>query len=436
MKKKNLILFLALGIFGTQGLTAQGILKRLKDRAVQATETSVGNKMSKGIDDTINGNGKSGNEKGKPAASTQAGNSTENQASGSGTTASTSNEVKRSSRFDFIPGNTILFTEDFSQDVVGEFPLKWYTQSMGEIVTLENIPGKWLRMVPDGGYLSPTFQLKANYTIEFDLVATIPDKGYIPANLTFSLIDNGRGLYALSNSEFRPNNMVEFDLAPRRGSSQSRLKTLEKGSQKFLSNVTSIPGYLEKSFRVVHFAINIQKERFRLWVDQEKVYDIPSIIPADAIFNQLRLNMSSTNYTKDQTAFYVSNFKLAAGAPDTRNKLLTEGKFVTSGITFNVNSDQLTDASFAILKEIATVMKENPEVKIRIVGHTDSDGDAAANLELSKKRAIAVKKALEASFSIPTERMETDGKGETLPVGDNSKPEGKANNRRVEFIKL
>jgi outer membrane protein OmpA-like peptidoglycan-associated protein len=103
---------------------------------------------------------------------------------------------------------------------------------------------------------------------------------------------------------------------------------------------------------------------------------------------------------------------------------------------FDVNSDKIKSASYGTLKEIATVLNENADVKVKIVGHTDSDGDDAKNLELSKKRAAAVKAALSAEFGIDASRMETTGMGETKPAGDNKTAEGKAQNRRVEFVKL
>ena len=82
------------------------------------------------------------------------------------------------------------------------------------------------------------------------------------------------------------------------------------------------------------------------------------------------------------------------------------------------------------------VNKEYPDLKVKIVGHTDADGSDAANLELSKKRAASVKAALSKEFNIDENRMETDGKGESEPIDKNDNPAGKANNRRVEFIKL
>lgn len=132
----------------------------------------------------------------------------------------------------------------------------------------------------------------------------------------------------------------------------------------------------------------------------------------------------------------ISNFRVAVGAPDMRNKLITEGKLVTYGIYFDSGSDKIKPESSGTMKEIATVLKENPTVKIKIIGHTDSDGDDAKNLDLSKRRSISVKNALSTEYGIEALRIETDGKGETEPIAPNSTSEGKAKNRRVELIKL
>jgi outer membrane protein OmpA-like peptidoglycan-associated protein len=101
-----------------------------------------------------------------------------------------------------------------------------------------------------------------------------------------------------------------------------------------------------------------------------------------------------------------------------------------------VNAATIKPESGGVLKELGSLLNEHKEVKLKIVGHTDSDGADAANLELSKKRAAAVKDALVKEFGIDTSRLQTDGKGESIPVGDNKTKEGKAQNRRVEFIKL
>jgi outer membrane protein OmpA-like peptidoglycan-associated protein len=85
---------------------------------------------------------------------------------------------------------------------------------------------------------------------------------------------------------------------------------------------------------------------------------------------------------------------------------------------------------------MATILAENPELKIRIVGHTDADGADAANLDLSKRRAANVKNELVRSFGIDASRIQTDGRGEAEPVAPNNSPSNKALNRRVEFIRL
>ena len=138
----------------------------------------------------------------------------------------------------------------------------------------------------------------------------------------------------------------------------------------------------------------------------------------------------------DDGAGLISNIRIAAGAPDMRNKLMTDGKLVTYGIYFDVNKDVVKPESYGTLKEIAKILNEVPDVKVKILGHTDSDGQDAANLDLSKRRAASVKAELAKSFGVNTDRLETDGLGETQPVAPNDSPVNKALNRRVEFVKL
>ena len=167
-------------------------------------------------------------------------------------------------------------------------------------------------------------------------------------------------------------------------------------------------------------------------MNDEKVWDIPRAVSASAKFNSVVFFVGGGC---GNCEYYLANLRVATGAPDTRNKILTEGKWVTRGILFDVNSDRIKGESYGSLKEIAGVLTENADLKVQIVGHTDSDGDDAKNLDLSKRRAASVKSALSSEFKIDASRMETDGKGESQPVDKNDNPAGKANNRRVEFIK-
>jgi outer membrane protein OmpA-like peptidoglycan-associated protein len=176
-----------------------------------------------------------------------------------------------------------------------------------------------------------------------------------------------------------------------------------------------------------------QKSRLRVYLDQTKVVDAPSLLSPDIKYNGIRF---ATTMSNDGSTWLIGNFKFASGLPDTRNKLLTEGKFSTTGILFDVNSATIKPNSYGTLKDIAALLKDNPGLTIKIIGHTDNEGDPKANLELSRKRAGAVKAVLASEFSIEEGRLQADGKGADLPAAPNTTPEGRAQNRRVEFIKL
>jgi flagellar motor protein MotB len=182
----------------------------------------------------------------------------------------------------------------------------------------------------------------------------------------------------------------------------------------------------------VHIAIWRQRQRVRVYMNQEKVWDLPRAAAAAAKFNALVFFVPGGC---GNCEYYLAGLRVATGAPDTRNKIITEGKWVTHGILFDVNSDRIKPESYGTLKEMAGVLTESSDLKVVIVGHTDSDGDDAANMDLSKRRAAAVKSTLVSEFKIDAGRLETDGKGESQPIDKNDNPAGKANNRRVEFIK-
>jgi outer membrane protein OmpA-like peptidoglycan-associated protein len=208
--------------------------------------------------------------------------------------------------------------------------------------------------------------------------------------------------------------------------------TLRQDSTNVVSNTTNVKALTASKGRPVHLALWRQRQRVRVYINEEKVWDAPRAVLASVTFNSIVFVIGGGC---GNCEYYLSNLRVATGAPDTRNKILTEGKWVSHGILFDVNSDRLKPESYGSLKEIAGVMSENADLKVQIVGHTDSDGDEAANLDLSRRRAASVKTALAAEFKIDAGRMDTDGRGESQPVDKNDTAAGKANNRRVEFIK-
>ena len=189
---------------------------------------------------------------------------------------------------------------------------------------------------------------------------------------------------------------------------------------------------LVKEEKVNHVIIWVQKRRVRIYHSGAKVLDMPTVLYDDSKFSRLAFML----YRGASCASYVTNIKITTASPDTRSKLLTLGKLVSYGIYFDVNKDVVKPESYGALKDIAQVLQQNPNVRVKIVGHTDADGADDFNLDLSKRRAAAVKNELAKTFGIDASRMETDGMGETKPVAANDTPANKAKNRRVEFIKL
>jgi OmpA-OmpF porin, OOP family len=329
-----------------------------------------------------------------------------------------SKEVTSYSKFDFIPGEKVIFVDDFAKDPVGEFPAKWDTNNNAEVVTIDGAEGKWLKLPADGGNYFPDLKLTFpdNVTIEFDMM--FAEK-------------TSMGITFYSEPAFD----VDAYAVPGDAGFEVNIESLNHTFRNYDAgnsgiNSSSAKGELEIG-KPAHISVWIQKSRFRMYVNETKIFDIPKGIYTDFKYNRFRMETYNTHED-----VFVSNVRIAVGAPDTRNQLITEGKLVTRGILFDVNSDKIKPQSYACVKEIADVLKENPTVNVQIVGHTDSDGDDAKNLDLSKRRAAAVKTFLTSEFKIDAARMKTDGKGEGQPIENNSTAEGKAQNRRVEFIKL
>ena len=323
--------------------------------------------------------------------------------------------------YDFVPGDKVLYFEDFSQDNLGDFPALWAGNGSGEVKTINIAEGKWFHMNgEDAAYCYTRADLPKNFIMEFDL---IPDDEY----------GEGMVLIFYQETEYR-----EFtdDLFPGErglqitmGSELWQTKGYDINKDEWLEGQGS-KATVDK-LKVNHVIIWVQGRRVRIYHKGEKALDMATNIYAGTEFNRFMFS----GWDRYSWPF-ISNIKITTAAPDTRSKLVTEGKLVTYGIYFDSGKDVVKPESFGTLRDIANVLKENPDIRVMITGHTDSDGNDDMNLDLSKRRAANVKAYLVKEFSIDAGRMETDGKGESEPIENNGTPEGKAKNRRVEFVKL
>ena len=343
-------------------------------------------------------------------------------------------------KYDFIPGDHILYYDSFEGEALAELPTNWNTSGSGEVTTLDKYPGNWLRVHKPFTYLSSNQkEFGENYTIEFDLILQMKNTGWSYPEFYVGIFSTG-GEPGTDNKflrEQKKNAAVVTTIIPAEfNNSKARVNSYLESRSYFTGDNKAYEA-LEKYYgKPVHVAIQVQKERYRLWINEEKLFDVPRAIPVGTMMNQVYFEVGHTNYSEEQYAVFLSNIKVATGKPDTRHKLVEEGKFSTTGILFDFQSAVIKPESYAVIRDIATVLKDNATIRVKVIGHTSSDGDDNANMELSKKRADAVKDLLTNEFAIDASRLESEGKGETQPVADNKSKEGKVLNRRVEFVKL
>ena len=439
---KLIVSILVLGfLFSNQNAEAQ-ILKKLKKRAKKAaeeavirkTENKVYDETSKKMD-TILGN-KGSKKKGTKNQTNTSGNKNPNQNPNTdGQNQNPENDTnstavfKISSKFDYVPGDKLLFFDDFSKDYIGDFPSKWNTNGSGEVITINNSPEKWFELKSGyHTYYVPDLpaELPEEYTIEFDLFTNgIDNKTSSTAVLSVILDDNNSFSYGkdyvyayLPFCQYTPIGI--------------RIKNRIKGKGTIDNSVTA--NIRQAVLNKPHISIAVNKLRYRLWVNEKKYIDVPRLVSPNKMLKHVKFNLKGFEDGKDR--LFIRNLKVAEGGVDLRRQLIEKGSVSTNGILFDSGSANIQPQSYGIIRQISQVLKQESSMRLTIIGHTDADGNDEANLELSKRRAEAVKNALINTYNISSDRLLTDGKGESVPIGDNNTSDGKAQNRRVEFIKI
>lgn len=181
-----------------------------------------------------------------------------------------------------------------------------------------------------------------------------------------------------------------------------------------------------------HVAISFNTRALKVYLDDARIVNIPNlgINPEGLTICCDGMNSAGTE-GKNR---FIKNIRLAEGAVKLYDKLMSDGKIVTNGIRFDVNKATIKPESMGVINSIYQLLKDHAELNLSVEGHTDSDGDNASNQVLSEKRAQAVVTEL-TKMGISESRLSSKGWGETKPVGLNNTAEGKAANRRVEFVK-
>lgn len=397
--------------------------QRANDRIDRTIDRGF-DKIDEGLGNVFNGKKKNQSKSAEEGSDSRTASSEyPNNSSGSATT--TGNDYQSNSKFDFVAGTKVLYSTNFSNEAIGDFPVDFNTNASGEVVNVNGKSGKWLSMTKNGAFIPEAIDvLPENFTMEFEVgIIGDPSNNMGGFGLNFTTVPEdlmkdmffGQGTSALW---IHPaGNVANIGIFPSSGATP--VENQINMTQWNISN---------KSF--VKVSIWRQKGRLRVYLGQDKLIDVPRFFAENKPY---QLAFFRSFFYDCQ--ILMTNIRLAVAGADTRTKLMNEGRFVTNEILFDVNSDVIRKESQAAIQDIGMVLRDNPSISVKIIGHTDSNGDAAANLALSQKRAVAVKNRLIKDYAIAPSRLTTDGKGASQPISDNNTASGKAQNRRVEFVK-
>ena len=181
----------------------------------------------------------------------------------------------------------------------------------------------------------------------------------------------------------------------------------------------------------IQFALWVQDGRIRIYMNGIRAMDVNQIALEQINF----IDMEAVVEPETPGAYAgIRKARFAETSPDF-GKVIMSGRYVTHGILFDTDSDRIKPESAATIKMIASGMQANPGVNFLIEGHTDSTGDAAHNMDLSRRRADAVKSVLVSQLGIDAARLTTAGLGASKPIASNNTAQGRAENRRVEIVR-
>lgn len=437
---KALLILCIIILPGTQ-VNAQ-FLKKLGKAAERAAERTVERRVEKettektdqALDSILEPGSKSETESPLPTGEgptvIDAENGPTTQPSNQSTTSESSGPKSLSvySKFDFVPGDEILFFDDFSDEFVGDFPSKWNTNGSGQIVSFDDGSGNWFEMV--GGrktyHIAGINNLPENYTIEFDVETKGVDKKTSSNAYLVVIVDEKDNFGYGKNTAYAYLPLCQY---------------VERDIRMWnnVEGINVIDNYIGADIRNEimnrpHISIAVNKERYRLYVNENKHVDIPKFVSGSSALNSLKFQLLGVDDGKDRV--FINNVKVAEGGIDLRRTLIRDGKVSTNGILFDSGSSNIQPSSMGVIRQIYQVLQQDDAMQLKIVGHTDADGQEAFNLKLSKERAEAVKNTLTSIYAIDESRLSTEGKGESEPVAENNSANNKAQNRRVEFIKI
>ena len=433
---KRILSVIVIIILACASANAQGVLGRLKDKAKDAVERNIGDKIEKGVDNVLNGKGDKNNDSRDSNAKVEEADSYETDMPDAD-----AENVKS----DFVRGSVILFEDDFANEQMGEFPSKWDINDGGAEIAAIN-GKKYLNFTGDWNSVAPLMTNMDSYlpdvfTLEWDVFySKTGDYGQL--NLDVQFMKKGSWNDQAGN--------VEITYRPWGPDSYGGYR-FEKGS----GSTGDVNGSLDwnqiKKFIKIgqwnHFAVSFNKRAFKFYINDNRVINLPNATAPERIlfictgdykfsgFTNVVLAAGAVDLYERQTTDLSAEAKPAPAEVSAVEKAIAEtGKFVTNNILFDTGKATLKQESMIEIMRVAEYMKKNPSARFEVQGHTDNQGSDKINDPLSQQRAEAIVNALE-GLGVDPFNLRAVGKGSHEPVADNSTDEGRAKNRRVEFIK-
>ena len=444
MKRLVMIMLALVAIGGATEINAQSWLEQLGQRAKERAKENIERKVEQKTDDLIDGifnkaedatKGKGRKKRGagedtpaetQPAAVQQATTPERDGVINNASVAQSGQQKGQSlemtyAKSDFVAGDEIIFEDLLVGEKLGEFPSMWdLKEGNAEVVSVggENAihMGEETLIMP---YMKEKDYLPEEFTIEFDL--------YVPC-------------YYGGNDKVSMNNRYSIDLVDAAGevvfqaywyNGNNEMGVPREIAWRWHNGGEESQGEGSVAFNMSdfnHIAISFNKRALKFYVNGIRIANIPR---CDA---PTRFQIFSYSGASEDERF-IKNVRIAKGAVPLYDRMMSEGKFVTYGITFDVGKATIKPESMGEINRIVQLMNENPTLKFSVEGHTDSTGNAASNQTLSEQRSQAIVDKL-VELGIAKDRLTAVGKGQNSPIADNNTDEGRAKNRRVEFVKM
>ena len=406
-----------------------------ENAAVRQAEKRTENAVNKAIDDAFdnsnnnanaNNNSNANNNTSQPATNTPSNADNANTGEAPAPAATPPDAVKATemtyAKSDFVSGDEIIFEDNQTGEQIGEFPSQW--DLIEGNVEIAKINGENAICLAKTSRINPLMKdpkdyLPESYTIEMDF--------YIyPAN---RIDDKLKGPYSLTLRNQKNQDIINvwFYGYPSSDNATTHLINIDAKSNGENRAIKDDAPVFKGDWN--RLSISFNKRALKVYFNGQRVANAPNI-------DQANWFLITGNYTYGggQTQHYIKNIRVAKGAVPLYDRMLSDGKFITYGITFDVGKSTIKPESMGEINRIVTLMTENPELKFSVEGHTDSTGNEATNQTLSEARSQAVVDKL-VENGIARDRLTAAGKGQAAPIADNATDEGRAKNRRVEFVK-